>query len=104
MNDNDTMFAALSNRADWITARELTTRTGLGDRVLRAIANESNGKIISGQRGYKLTRIADPDEVLHAANWLRHQANEMTRRANAIYDEFHAATIRNNSPELPLGL
>jgi len=35
------------------------------DREVRAIANASNGRIISGQRGYCLTREASEREVQH---------------------------------------
>ena len=73
----------------WITARELTRRTGYSDRMLRAIANESDGQIISGQSGYKLTRCATLDEINHAAGWLLSQAKKMQTRAIAIQRHKH---------------
>lgn len=54
------------------------------DRKIRQIANASAGRVISGQRGYKLTSQASEEEVHHAAAWLRHQSSEMTHRANEI--------------------
>lgn len=73
------VFTALAD-GRWHTAREL----GINDRVLRLVAEQSAGEIISGQRGYKLTRHATLDEVTHAEHWLRSQATKMLRRALAI--------------------
>ena len=74
---------------DWLTARELTRRTGYSDRMLRSIANERDGRIISGQSGYKLTRQATLDEINHAADWLLSQARKMKERAFAIQRHKH---------------
>ncbi len=68
----------------WMTRRQLEAQTSFSDRTLRALANSSAGQIISGQQGYRLTREATVDEIKHAANWLKHQAEEMTRRAIQI--------------------
>lgn len=54
------------------------------ERKIRALANASEGRIISGQRGYRLTREATIEEVRQASTWLRHQAEEMRRRALEI--------------------
>lgn len=76
------MLAALAD-GQWHTARELAAQ-GMGDRVARAVAEGSDGEIISGQLGYKLTRCATVEEVAHAENWLKAQAQKMIRRANQI--------------------
>lgn len=70
--------------AGWLTARHLTKRLDLTDRQLRAAANASDGQVISGQKGYRLTREATLEEIDHAAHWLSHQAQEMHRRSIAI--------------------
>ena len=72
---------------DWVTSRVLSW-DGYSERELRAIANASKGAIITGQKGYKLNVEATEDERKHAANWLRHQAREMLRRADEI-ELFH---------------
>ena len=54
------------------------------DRVLRTVAERSHGQIISGQRGYKLTRCASVEEIDHAEGWLLSQARHMTERAVEI--------------------
>jgi len=61
-----------------------------GERVVRALAAASDGRVISGQLGYRLTTEATIAEVQHAADWLRHQAKEMTRRAVEIDRVYHA--------------
>lgn len=84
-----TVLRALTG-AGWKTARQLGAMTGFNERTLRSLANASDGQIISGQQGYKLTREATRDEIHHAANWLKHQAAEMQRRAIAIEKQGHA--------------
>lgn len=77
------LITTLSGRG-WMTRRQLEALTSFSDRTLRALANASDGQIISGQQGYRLTREATVEEIKHAANWLKHQATEMTRRALQI--------------------
>ncbi len=74
---------------DWITSHEILESSCAdarhwNERKLREYANASSGKIISCQRGYKLTARATAEERHHAAAWLRHQASEMSRRASEI--------------------
>ncbi len=54
------------------------------DRVLRTVAERSKGQVISGQKGYKLTRFATVEEIDHAESWLLSQARHMTARAVEI--------------------
>jgi len=68
----------------WKTAREIREATGIDDRVLRLCAESSDGEIISGQLGYKLTAEATPGEIIHAESWLLSQAKRMTDRARQI--------------------
>ena len=73
----------------WLNAMKLKVLTGLSDRQLRAAANASDGQIISGQKGYRLTREATLEEIDHAAHWLSHQAQAMHRRSIAIQKVRH---------------
>ena len=58
------MIAHLHVDGGWLTRRELMDRFGLKDsRVLRAGREASNGRILAGQRGYKLTRCATGEEI-----------------------------------------
>lgn len=88
-DDANALVAHLSRVSDWRTARELTLTTGHSDRALRQLASASNGKIITGQRGYKAASRSTADEIRHAAAWLKSQASEMLRRAIAIERNAH---------------
>ena len=68
----------------WTTARSIHIGIGWSDRQLREWAELSEGKIISGQRGYKLTAEATPKEIYQAASWLKAQGKKMLRRSIAI--------------------
>ena len=67
----------------WRTAADLRVETGFCDRTLRACAQASDGRILSGQRGYCLIEEATPDEIARAANWLISQGKQMVRRGIA---------------------
>lgn len=64
----------------------------LNDRTIRAIAAASQGRIISGQRGYHRTDQASVEDVNHAAAWLQHQGELMIRRAQDIRKAMHRRT------------
>jgi len=76
------MERLLANAGDWMRAKDFPAMWN--ERSLRAAASESEGRIISGQRGYKLTRLATPDEKHRSVSWLRHQAQTMNKRAIEI--------------------
>lgn len=89
--DVELLLAILATTPEcWVpaVAIEYAAKSGYevnwSDRKIRAIASASEGQIISGQNGYRLTRQAAEDEIRHSANWLRHQAGEMARRAAQI--------------------
>ncbi len=75
----------------WQTAKQLS-QYGWTDRKLRAVANASKGRVISGQHGYALIESATVDEANHAAAWLERQAAEMQRRARDIRKAMHKRT------------
>ena len=56
------MIASLRG-AGWLTAKQLGADRESDKRILRAIAEASEGQIISGQKGYKLTLEATPEDV-----------------------------------------
>lgn len=84
--------AMLADLTDWATARELGAHSESERRKFRALADASHGQVISGQRGYRLARLATMEERNHAASWLEHQAAEMQRRAIAIRRLAHNTT------------
>ena len=85
------MLGYLAGRG-WVKSRELEQRFGVSDRVVRAVAAMSDGQIISGQKGYALLSDATVREANHAADWLLHQAKEMTERAYRIRRAIHRRT------------
>jgi hypothetical protein len=72
------------NERGWTPGRQIHEVKGWDERTIRLLAAASDGQIISGQKGYKLTREATPEELRHATAWLESQANQMSNRARAI--------------------
>ena len=71
--------------ARWHSAAALGMSVpGLDDRACRAIAERSEGQILSGQSGYKLTCYATAAETRHAEAALQSQARKMLARATEI--------------------
>src|SRR2546429_425497 len=64
---------------EWQTARDLGATNEAMRRKLRAVAEAAVPKIISGQRGYKLTAEATPADIESFA-WLRRQSRTNLRR------------------------
>jgi hypothetical protein len=83
-------FVAWLAGRGWVTAAMVHEALDWSDRDVRALAEASDGRVISGQKGYKLTREANPDEANQAADWLKNQAAKMTARAVKIQRVFHA--------------
>jgi len=84
----------LRENKGWHTATEILTTLGrqgndeVGKRWLRRLAADSTW-ILSGQSGYKALEHATAEEIDHAANWLEHQAKEMSDRAGGIRRNAH---------------
>ncbi len=79
-------------RARWL-AGELPHFVRLTDRKVRAMAAASGGVIISGQFGYALQSQVTVKEAQHAIDWLKHQANEMLKRAREQERNLHQRTV-----------
>lgn len=90
----DRFVQVLQMQSDWLTAADLITRMGLppteqSRRFLRIWANASDGRVISGQKGYRHIDHATAEEIVHASRWLIHQAKEMEERGRAILRRAH---------------
>jgi hypothetical protein len=83
MNPKNLLIDTLLNRG-WVTGAALSTELGLNERHLRALAEESEGWVISGQLGYKLTTEATPEEIRACVARFRSQAIRMNDRAETI--------------------
>lgn len=72
----------------WVTGHTLSLELGLNERHLRALAEDSEGWVISGNKGYKHTTEATPEEIRACVERLRAQARRMEQRAEAIGDVY----------------
>jgi hypothetical protein len=83
------MCLTLLDARGWMTAADIIGKHGLANteqsrRVLRALAEASNGEIISGQLGYKHNSFATEEERARCVNSLKSQARKMNERADRI--------------------
>ncbi|MCX8156183.1 MAG: hypothetical protein N3J91_07035 [Verrucomicrobiae bacterium] len=90
----DRVLQILASAPDWLSAGALCRELGLpptehNKRWLRLLAENSDGQIISGQLGYRLTTKASLQEIEESATWLEHQARRMADRARAIRRRAH---------------
>ncbi len=90
----DDLVEILESLHGWITAKKLAP--WLNERTLRAMANASEGRIITGQKGYKAARYATQEEIAHSAYWLEHQAKEMLQRADIIRSAHLCKRLRSS--------
>jgi hypothetical protein len=81
--DVDRLVQCLNGRG-WLRAKQLLASHGFNDRELRALANASEGRIVSGQKGYALIESVTVEEANHAAAWIERQARQMAKRATEI--------------------
>jgi hypothetical protein len=77
-------FYAILERGAWVKGRDICALMATNERVLRQIADRSQGRVISGQHGYKLTKFATTEEIDHAERWLLSQGHKMIDRAREI--------------------
>lgn len=74
----------------WMKAKLIEEQIAIDDRRMRVIAEHSDGRILSGQNGYRFFDRATPiDEVDQAASWLESQAKRMLQRAGSIRRRLH---------------
>src|SRR5438067_4021288 len=71
-SDEVAAFMELLRGGQWKTARQCEALDESAKRTLRAIAEASEGQIISGQRGYNLTLEATPADM-DETTWWRNQ-------------------------------
>lgn len=77
---------------DWVKASQIESALGLDDRAVRALAEHSEGRILSGPGcpGYKLfTGKAEVGEADRCASRLESQGKKMLARAASIRRRFH---------------
>lgn len=78
----------------WILARLLLAELQVNRRHLRALAEASKGRVISGNQGYKLTAEASREELQQANQRLSSQAQKnllRTRQSTHVWEEAHVS-------------
>lgn len=88
-------FVGFLQGKDWTTAGEVLKSLDWPDterhkRWIRSLAAASKGAIAGGQSGYKLVKEMTAEEYQHFRNWMKHQADEMTRRILTCDKVFYA--------------
>jgi hypothetical protein len=83
------MCLSLQHDGGWMTAADIIAKHSMANteqsrRVLRALAESSNGEIISGQLGYKHNSFATEEERARCVHSLESQARKMNERAARI--------------------
>jgi len=75
----------------WLTARQIAAAIGLDDRRLRAIAEHSAGRILSGPGcpGYRYFDKTALPHAEHAIACFESQATKMFKRAAAYRQRYH---------------
>ena len=99
--DAPTLVALLKVHGDWLTMQQIAMALrwlkGNGradDRRIRAAAEASDGRILSGpgSPGYKLTADATPEDMM-VVHTLESQARRMMARAVAIRRRWHRGSV-----------
>lgn len=96
------LLGYLSKQASGVFANQIEADIGFNERLVRAIAAQSGGRIVSGNSGYKLTVNASLDEKVECIGRLRSQALQMNTRASAVDAVWHEHNANRNQPPLPM--
>ena len=67
----------------WHSARRLAER-GLSDLLVRTIAEKNPAMMVSGNKGYRLSRFATLEEIEHTANSIASRIKKLTVRMDAL--------------------
>lgn len=75
----------------WIKAKQLYNDLGLNDRHIRALAEASRGRVVSGNQGYKATTEASSEELKAAMKRQRSQVEKTLKRCDLTEEVWVAA-------------
>ncbi len=82
--DDVEAFVEFLRGRGWMYRRDIHRERPGNERALRQLAEESSGRVLGGQRGYRLTAEATQDEVDEVVGFLTAQADKMAARSDAI--------------------
>lgn len=94
--DTDLLATHLSLVPRWQTRKEIMAALEWTDRRCRAAGENSNGRIIFGQRGFKHLDHSTPDEVRACINTLYSQSQKNATRAREIQRRYHRMGCHDN--------
>jgi hypothetical protein len=85
----EALCAYLAGRG-WVVCKRIEAETEMSERLVRELAELSDGRILSGQKGYRLLdKSATIEDVQHSANWLISQGRKMEARGVRQLARFH---------------
>jgi hypothetical protein len=90
--DQVELLCTFLNGRGWVKSAQIAAEIHLDERAVRAIAQHSDGRILSGPGcpGYKLfTGATEIEEADLCATRIESQARQMIKRAAAIRRRFH---------------
>lgn len=84
--DARTLVGYLGRKVLWVSSRCIEHDLGRkwDKRRIRAVAEDSEGRVVSGNSGYRLNEHAADEEIDEAVGRLESQAKKMLARAAAI--------------------
>lgn len=103
MSDVDAVCAWLAGK-EWLTAAQISAQLNIDERVIRAIAEHSDGRILSGPGcpGYRLFTPKVPiEEADRCASRLESQARKMIKRAASIRRRYHRYARQSEALSTP---
>ena len=89
----DRLILFLKDRG-WLTRTQIHDALGWDHRTIRAIVQASNGEILAGQQGYKITIQATHEEFQKSDGALGSQIQKNTQRRSQQSRVFHGGTKR----------
>lgn len=88
-SDEITAMTLLLRGRGWVTRKLIERATGWDEKFIRDVAHASEGRIISGNKGYKLFAECTPEEFSAARGRLKSQVDRMNERIIAMDKMWH---------------
>lgn len=100
----DQLLDYLAKNEAGVLANQIEVDLGFNERLVRALAAQSRGRVVSYNGGYKLTVKASLEEKLECTGRLRSQAAQMQDRAQAVDAVWHEEQLHRTNLSLPMEL
>ena len=93
-DDRPTMMIAALGHGQWMSASDLFLFYHWPARECRTVRRKCRGRVISGNKGYRLTMKAPPEEISHCIHRRRAVAREADADALDIQRIYHKMSDR----------